>query len=118
VLDVFPKIGLMRAEQAEMVLETMDSCRIRWGRVRDRAGDTLVVNAVPLMLVDGKLALGPTRIEQVTGWRDGYGFLGQVRPGDVVSIHWGWACDVLRAEQVSRLIGWTQRQLSIANETL
>jgi hypothetical protein len=118
VLDVFPKIGLMRAEQAEMVLETMDSCRIRWGRVRDQAGDTLVVNTVPLTLVDGKLALGPTRIEQVTGWRDGYGFLGQVRPGDVVSIHWGWACDVLRAEQVSRLIGWTQRQLSIANETL
>ena len=27
VLDVFPKVGLMRAEQADRVLETMDSCR-------------------------------------------------------------------------------------------
>jgi hypothetical protein len=36
----------------------------------------------------------------------------------VVSIHWGWACDVLGADQLDRLIGWTQRQLSIANETI
>ena len=118
VLDVFPKVGLMRVEQADRVLETMDSCRIRWGRVQDRVGDTLVVNAVPLALIDGKLSLGPPRIEQVTGWRDGHGFLGDVVPDDVVSIHWGWACDVLGADQVTRLIGWTQRQLSIANETL
>jgi uncharacterized protein DUF6390 len=118
VLDVFPKVGLMRAEQADKVLETMDSCRIRWGRVQDRAGDTLVVNAVPLALVDGKLAFGPARVERLTGWRDGRGFLGEVSPGDVVSIHWGWACDVLGADQLDRLIGWTQRQLSIANETI
>jgi hypothetical protein len=118
VLDVFPKVGLMRAEQADKVLETMDSCRIRWGRVQDRVGDTLVVNAVPLVLVEGKLAFGPARVERVAGWRDGHGFLGEVRPDDVVSIHWGWACDVLGADQVDRLIGWTQRQLSIANETL
>jgi Family of unknown function (DUF6390) len=118
VLDVFPKVGLMRAEQADRVLETMDSCRIRWGRVKDRVGDILVVNAVPLALIDGKLSLGSPRIEQVTGWRDGQGFLGEVCPEDVVSIHWGWACDVLGADQVARLIGWTQRQLRIANDTV
>jgi hypothetical protein len=118
VLDVFPKVGFMRADQADKVLETMDSCRIRWGRVRERAGDTLLVNSVPLVLVDGKLRFGPPRTEQVTGWRDGHGFLGDVRPNDVVSLHWGWACDVLDADQVGRLIGWTQRQLDIANETL
>lgn len=118
VLDVFPKVGLMRAEQADRILETMDSCRIRWGRVVERVDDTLVVNAVPLVLVDGKLAFGPARIERVTGWRDGHGFLGDVRPDDIVSIHWGWACDVLDDDQVGRLIGWTQRQLGIANETL
>ena len=119
VLDVFPKVGLMRGEQADKVLETMDSCRIRWGRVQDRVGDQLVVNAVPA--ASGRRQArrsGPPRIERVTAWRDGRGFLGEVRPGDVVSIHWGWACDVLGADQVNRLIGWTQRQLSIANETL
>ena len=118
VLDVFPKVGLMRAEQADRVLETMDSCRIRWGRVVERIGDTLVVNAVPLVLADGKLALGPARVERVTGWRDGRGFLGQVSADDIVSIHWNWACDVLAAGQVRRLIDWTQRQLTIANQTI
>ena len=118
VLDVFSKVGLMRSERTDRVLETMDSCRIRWGRVQDRAGDSLVVNSIPLALVDGKLALGPARVEQVTGWRDGAGFLGDVRPNDVVSIHWGWACDVLDADQLGRLVGWTQRQIDLANATL
>jgi hypothetical protein len=118
VLDVFPKVGLMRTDQVDRVLETMDSCRIRWGRVQDRAGDALVVNVVPLALVEGKVTLGPARLEQVTGWRDGRGFLGDVHPGDVVSIHWGWACDVLDDDQVGRLVGWTQRQLTIANDTI
>jgi hypothetical protein len=118
VLDVFPKVGLMRSEQVDNVLRTMDSCRIRWGRVLERDGDALVVNAVPLALVDGKLALGEPRRERITAWRDGQGFLGEVATGDVVSIHWDWACDVLDADRLARLLGWTRRQLEIANQTV
>ena len=118
VLDVFPKVGLMRGEQADKVLHVMDSCRIRWGRVQERDGDFLVVNTVPLVIVDNKLAFGPPRAERITAWRDGVGFVSDVKPNDVVSIHWDWACDVLNADQVARLISWTQRELDIANETL
>jgi hypothetical protein len=118
VLDVFPKVGLMRGEQADRVLQVMDSCRVRWGRVQERSGDSLIVNAVPLVLVDGKLAFGEARPERITAWRDGLSFVGQVERDDVVSIHWDWACDVLDAGQVARLVGWTQRQLDIANQTL
>jgi hypothetical protein len=118
VLDVFPKVGLMRSEQVDNVLKTMDSCRIRWGRVLERDGDALVVNAVPLAIVDGKLALGEPCRERITAWRDGKGFLGEVEAGDVVSIHWDWACDVLDAGAVARLRSWTRRQLTIANETI
>ena len=118
VLDVFPKVGLMRGEQVGPVLQTMDNCRIRWGRVLERAGDNLVVNAVPLALDEGKLVLGEPRVERIIGWQDGRGFLGAVEAGDVVSIHWDWACDVLSADQLDRLIGWTQHELGIANQTL
>ena len=118
VLDVFPKVGLMRGEQADKVVETMDSCRVRWGRVLERTGDQLVVNAVPLRLVDGRLALGPARTERVTAWRSGAGFVGEVEPGDVVSIHWDWACDVLDGHALSRLVAWTRRQLAVANQSL
>jgi hypothetical protein len=118
VLDVFPKVGLMRSEQVDNVLRTMDSCRIRWGRVLERDGDQLLVNAVPLAIADGELTFGPSRTERITAWRDGHGFLGEVSPDDVVSIHWDWACDVLDTDQVDRLISWTRRQMTIANETL
>ena len=77
-----------------------------------------MVNAVPLELRDGKLVFGTPRPEAVTGWRDGQGFLGAVAVDDVVSIHWGWACDVLAPDQVARLVGWTQRELAIANRTI
>ena len=115
---MFPKVGLLRAEQADKVLQVMDSCRIRWGRVQERDGDFLVVNIVPLTLVDGKLTFGVARAERITAWRDGRGFVGDVRPEDVVSIHWDWACDVLDADHVARLVGWTQQQVTIANQTL
>lgn len=118
VLDVFPKVGLMRSEQVDDVLRTMDSCRIRWGRVTARHGDTLIVNAVPLALIEGKLAFGEPRDEHVVGWRDGHGFISDVGPGDVVSIHWGWACDVLDPDQLARLVSFTARELEIANQTL
>ena len=39
-------------------------------------GDWLVVSAVPIRLVDGKLALVEPHIERVQGWRDGFGFIG------------------------------------------
>ncbi|MFP5342401.1 MAG: DUF6390 family protein [Candidatus Limnocylindria bacterium] len=118
VLDVFPKVGFLRAEQAAAVVTAMDSCRIRWGRVRERIGDGLLVDVVPLVMDEGKLAFGAPRPEHVTGWRDGRGFLGDVASGDVVSIHWGWACDVLGEDQARRLIAWTRRELEIANQTL
>jgi hypothetical protein len=118
VLDVFPKVGLMRSEQADRVVETMDRCRVRWGRVLERVGDELVVRAVPLRLTDGKLALGEAQVERVTAFRDGHGFIADVAPGDVVSIHWNWACDVLDAATLDRLVATTRREIETANLTI
>jgi hypothetical protein len=118
VLDVFPKVGLLRSGVADRVLETMDSCRIRWGRVLERQGDLLVADVVPLMLAQGQLALGPARVERVRAWRDGAGFVDGVAPGDVVSIHWDWACERLDARRLAALRRWTERELAIANRTI
>jgi uncharacterized protein DUF6390 len=118
VLDVFPKVGLLRSEQVDGVLRTMDSCRIRWGRVLERDGDVLVVDAVPLAFDGGRLTLAAPRRERISAWRDGRGFLGDVEPGDVVSIHWDWACDVLDRASLARLVAWTRRELAIANRTI
>jgi hypothetical protein len=118
VLDVFPTVGLLRGGRADDVVATMDNCRIRWGRVRDRVGPDLLVDAVPLELVEGKLRLGAPRAELVRGWLDGLGFVDDVVPGDRVAIHWDWACERLDAQQVANLHDWTVGQLAIANQTI
>ncbi|HET9614617.1 MAG TPA: DUF6390 family protein, partial [Candidatus Limnocylindrales bacterium] len=118
VLDVFPRVGLLRSGAVDRALEVMDSCRIRWGRVLERDGDSLVVDVVPLTMVEGRLVLGPARPERIQAWRDGAGFFGDVAAGDVVSVHWSWACDRLGRRQLARLIGSTRIELAIANETI
>ena len=118
VLDVFPRLGLMRSGATDNALAIMDSCRVRWGRVIERDGDFLIVSAVPLEMVDGRLVLAPPRIERVRAWQDGLSFLNGVAPDDVISIHWDWACDTLDADRLSAVQSWTRRELQIANLTI
>lgn len=118
VLDVFPRIGLLKSSEIDRVLETMDSCRIRWGRVLERDGDALVVSAVPLEMVDGHLRLGRPRIERIRGWVDGTGFVEDATVGDVVSIHWDWACERLERRRLAALQRATASELRIANQTI
>ena len=118
VLDVFPRIGLLRSGSIDRALEVMDSCRIRWGRVLERDGDWLVVNVVPLVMANGQLELGPARPERVQAWRDGVAFVDAVLPGDIIAIHWSWACDRLSAQQLTGLMSWTTREIAVANLTI
>lgn len=118
VLDVFPRVGLLRSGAADRIVETIDACRIRWGRVLDRDGEWLVVSTVPLVLTDGRLVFGAPRPERVQAWRDGASFVSDVAVGDVISVHWSFACDRLDPRRLSELIGWTSRQLAIANATI
>jgi hypothetical protein len=118
VLDVFPRIGLLRSGSVDRALEVMDSCRIRWGRVLGRDGDWLVVNVVQLVMTDGRLRLGPARPERVRAWRGGATFVDGVEPGDVISVHWSWACDRLSDRQLAGLVTWTTREIAVANLTI
>lgn len=118
VLDVFPKLGLLRTGKTDRALEIMDSCRIRWGRVLEIDADWLVVSAVPLEFADGRLRLGAPRPERVRGWVDGTGFVDDVEVGDVISIHWDWACERLDRRRLTALRAWTRRELEVANRTI
>jgi len=115
VLEIFPRIGLMRGSRPDPIVETMDACRIRWGRVLEVIGDRLVVKARRLELLDGRLKLGPARAEEAAGWLGGGATL---VPGDWVSLHWSWVCDRLSSSQVARLAAWTDLALASANRSL
>lgn len=118
VLDVFPRVGLLRSGAVDGMLQTMDSCRIRWGRVLERDGDWLVVNVVPIVMIAGHLELGPPRPERIQAWQDGATFVAGVEPGDVIAVHWSWACDRLGVDQLAGLVHWTECQVRVANLTI
>ena len=42
----------------------------------------------------------------------------RIAPLDWISIHWGWACQVLNPNQVKSLEQWTRYHLQLANQTL
>lgn len=118
VFDVFPRVGLIRSGSTDGLLTVADHCRVRWGRVQEQAGDWLVVESRPLELRAGRLALGAPRAERVRAWRDGRGFLPAIGRGDVVSMHWDWACERLDGGQLGRLAAWTRSALDVANQTI
>lgn len=113
VLDIHSRFG-----ELEHSLATLDNCRVSWGRVlRVEAGE-LVVERSPLVLCDGKLALAAPATERVARQIDGRGFADDAQPRDWVSVHWGWACEVLSPPQVSNLERYTRLNLAIANQTI
>jgi hypothetical protein len=81
-------------------------------------GDSLIVSAVSLEMVGGRLRLAPPRIETVSRWLDGTGFVDDVEPGEMVAIHWSWACDRLTPRQMHNLVAWTRLALWVTNRTI
>ncbi len=113
VFDVHSRVG-----EIENSLETMDNCRVSWGRVAAIEGPVFVVERQPLHLLAGKLELGPAQPARITRQIDDRGFADRARVGDWLSIHWGWACDVLTEPQVRALERYTLHHLKLANQTI
>lgn len=95
-------------------VQTMDQCRISWGLVNAVLGEELAVLRRPLVLRGDDLGLGDPEFHMVR-WRFGGKAFVNVQPGDVVSIHWGCACDRLTPEQLARLKGETGFHLALVN---
>jgi hypothetical protein len=113
VFDVHSRIG----DQGHS-LRTMDQCRVSWGRVVQVEAGELVVLRRPLLLIEGKLVLGPPREERVTRQVDGHGFADAAAPGDDVSLHWSWVCETITPVQCRNLERYTAWHLTLANQTL
>ncbi len=113
VFDVHARTGSLTHD-----LETMDRCRIGWGRVVEADPGRLLVSHRPLKLREGRLVLGNEEPRIITGQINGNGFVSGFQPGDWVSFHWDWLCDVLTERQVKNLERYTRYHLQLANGTL
>ena len=111
VFEVYPWAAMLRRTGNPAAVSVLDRCRIRTGVVREVHGETATVSSRPLLFGDGVLAPGPARDEAVTWSAGGLSLLSGLRPGDRVSLHWDWVCDVITAEQGERLESFERRQL-------
>lgn len=112
VLDVHSRVGELAHS-----METLDGCRVSSARVVTAEGAELIVDRSPLELREGKLVVGAPRRERVLRQVEGQGFADTAAVGDLVSLHWGWVCEVLSEAQRASLERWTEHHLAIANQT-
>lgn len=112
VIEVCPRIGWPQA------LSFMDNCRISWGRAISIEGSTLTAHVRPLQIHGHDLVLAAPERRTIKRQIEGRGFVDGAKPGDWISIHWGWACQILKPGQVAALERWTEYHLKLANQTL
>ncbi|MDQ6716094.1 MAG: DUF6390 family protein [Actinomycetota bacterium] len=116
VFEVYPWVGLLRDDRkAPTAVSVLDRCRIRWGTVESVVGDRVVVRSRPIVWDGRVLSLGEAVTETAEFARGGTGFIDDLLPGDVVSLHWHWVCDRLTAGELTQLQKYTARHLAIAN---
>ena len=113
VLDVHSRVG-----ELSNTMRTLDECRVSLGRVVSVDNAELVVERQPVSMRAGKLVLDVARTERALRQVDGRGFAEDAAPGDWVSIHWGWVCEVLDDRQRRNLERYTRYHLAIANQTI
>lgn len=113
VFDVHSQVG-----QLTHSLEVMENCRISWGQITAVEPGHFIIDAQPLILQNGKLTLAPAASRRVLRQVDDKGFTQNAQIGDWISVHWNWACDILRPDQVQRLERYTQHHINLANLTI
>ena len=112
VFAVYPWLGLMRTGVVEEPLRILDRCRTTPGVVLSVDGDEAAVLARPLLYEDGELRLGEPQ-PRAARWRDdGLAFVRPLEPGDRVSLHWDFVCDVLSPAAAHSLAGANRRALA------
>lgn len=121
VFGVYPWSRLLGQEGGsldEHPLRVLDNCRINWGTVLSRDGDSLQVSCRTLLWDGHALTLGEPSVRRLDVWVDGYSAVPDVAVGDTVAIHWGRLCGRLRPERVGALADATARQLRLTNQRL
>lgn len=115
VFDIWKRTG--HAEQ-EHTLESLDSCRISWGKVISVNGPNITVKTNPLIILENKLALGKPISRTLTRQLETSYDIEQVAAGQTVSIHWGVPCEIISDTEVNSLRSLTLKHLAIANTDL
>ena len=117
VFAIYPWVGLLRNDN-DTARSILDNCRIRTGVVEEVDGESAYVGTRVLRWDGRALSNGPVERVRARWSVDGRSFLDAVQPGDRVSVHWDWICDVLTPTQARALETYEDRQLAVTNRLL
>ena len=116
VFGVYPWLGLLRAGRVDEPLQVLDRCRVRWGQVVSVTDDGRArVLSRPLTWDGRRLTLAAPREEMAMLRLGGRGLTEHLQKGQWCALHWDWVCDRLDRGQLTRLRGYTLRQLDVVN---
>jgi hypothetical protein len=115
VLEIWRYTGQL--EKKEMLFQ-MDECRVSWGTVKSVSGPAITVLAEPLLYIEGKLILGEPMEKKLARRLEAEYDIEQIKPGDIVSIHWSVPCEVITERQAAMLRKYTLRHIALANKTI
>jgi hypothetical protein len=110
VFDVYPWAQLLRTTGNPSAITVLDQCRIRTGRVVDVRDETATVESRPLQWNGRAMAPGPPHEREARFSVDGLTLIDPPAPGDRVALHWDWICDVLTADQCTRIESLEEQQ--------
>lgn len=115
VLNVWRRTGHLDREHT---VESMDECRISWGKVQRVDGPSLIIQAEPLLYGQGKLYLGEPRERKIARSLEAEHDIENAKRGDIITIHWGVPCEVITQWHADILKKYTLRHIALANLTL
>lgn len=115
VLNVMRRTG---HADLKHTIESMDECRVGWGRVLGASGPSISALTEPLLYENGKLRLDSPVEKQLVRQLESEYDIEQIKPGDIVSIHWSVPCEVITLRQATLLKKYTLKSIHFANQTL
>ena len=115
VLDIWKRTGNL---QIEHTLESMNECRISWGKVTKIDGPYIYANVEPLSYESGRLLIGaPINKKMVRRLESTYD-IEQIKPEDIIAIHWSVPCEIINEQQLKALKYYTGLHIQLANQTI
>ena len=113
VMNIWLRAGKINIQHT---LKSIDECRISWGKVKKIKKSSVLVDWQPLIIDNDKLTQGQIVEREVLTQFNDQGFVADLKIGDIVTIHWGWVCEIINHQQLVNLQKYTRESLVIFNQ--
>ena len=107
-----------RNEKVAQEFASLDECRVATGEIVSVNGPEIIVNTEPLIYLAGKIIFGASIRKTLTRQLEAEYDIEQLKPGELVSFHWGVPCEVLNLTQAANLKKYTLQNIAFANQTI